>query len=267
MTPLDVTSIPPALRRPSARAQAIEAAALASTEPAQQRRYDGWLLRYSPGKAKRARSINAVEAGLLPLAQKLGHCAAFYRQRDLPCLYRVTPMSQPQQLDDTLAAAGYLAMQDTRVMRVELADCAAAAAAEGAQQVTARRFGEVFAELHGIAAALADAEIERYARINGRAVFLAVYRDGVPVSAGSVVIEGALAGIFGMVTAPAVRNCGLATAIVAGLTRHARAAGAAAAYLQVEADNTAARRVYSRFGFVDDYAYWYRAPGASESFQ
>lgn len=267
MTPLDVASIPPVLRRPNARAQALESAALAATEPAQQQAYDGWLLRYSPGKAKRARSVNAVQAGELPLAQKLDHCAHFYRQRDLPCLFRLTPMSQPPQLDDALAAAGYLASQDTRVMHAELADGVEATAAEGVQLLSARRFGHVFAQLHGLAAAPASAEIERYARIVGRAIFLAVYRDEEPVAAGSVVIDGALAGVFGMVTAAAARNCGLATTIVGALTAHARAAGATAAYLQVEADNAAARRVYSRFGFVDDYAYWYRAPDAPEAVQ
>ena len=38
----------------------------------------------------------------------------------------------------------------------------------------------------------------------------------------------------------------------------ARAAGAASAYLQVEADNARARAVYDRLGFADGYGYHYR---------
>jgi N-acetylglutamate synthase len=73
-------------------------------------------------------------------------------------------------------------------------------------------------------------------------------------------VEGKFAGIFGMVTAAEFRGRGVATAIVAKLLNEARAAGAETAYLQVEADNAPARRAYSKFGFRDRYAYWYRAP-------
>ena len=52
----------------------IEDASLSVSQPAQQSFFDGWLLRYSPGKAKRARSINSIGAGVLPLAEKLAHC-------------------------------------------------------------------------------------------------------------------------------------------------------------------------------------------------
>ena len=48
----------------------IEDAGLNASAPAQQRLLDGWLLRFSPGKAKRARCINALSAGRLPLAEK-----------------------------------------------------------------------------------------------------------------------------------------------------------------------------------------------------
>ena len=73
----------------------LEDAGLTSSQPPQQTIYDGWLLRYSPGKAKRARSVNAIGTGRLPLERKLAEVEAFYRRVGLPCLYRVTPFSQP----------------------------------------------------------------------------------------------------------------------------------------------------------------------------
>jgi ribosomal protein S18 acetylase RimI-like enzyme len=43
------------------------------------------------------------------------------------------------------------------------------------------------------------------------------------------------------------------------LLAQAREQGARTAYLQVDADNHAARAVYRRFGFADAYAFHYRA--------
>ena len=262
---LDPTSIPAALRAnerlaPCALAARIEDASLSVTQPAQQSFFDGWLLRYSPGKAKRARSINSVGAGVLPLAEKLSHCIDFYRQHDLPCLFRITPFSHPQNLDAELAAAGFGAHQDTRVMSVALSQTERSTAPSAAQSVGAEQFAAAFCELHALDPAKASAERERYTRAADRCLFVVQWGGNKPIACGSLAMEGKLAGIFGMVTAGEHRGRGIASAIVAKLLNDAHAAGAETAYLQVEADNAAARRAYSKFGFKDCYAYWYRAP-------
>ena len=262
---LDPTSIPAALRAnerlaPCALAARIEDASLSVTQPAQQSFFDGWLLRYSPGKAKRARSINSIGAGVVPLADKLSHCIDFYRQHDLPCLFRITPFSHPQNLDAELAAAGFGAHQDTRVMSVALSQTERSTAPSAAQSVGAEQFAAAFCELHALDPAKASAERERYTRAADRCLFVVQWGGNKPIACGSLAMEGKLAGIFGMVTAGEHRGRGIASAIVAKLLNDAHAAGAETAYLQVEADNAAARRAYSKFGFKDCYAYWYRAP-------
>ena len=45
-----------------------------ASAPPQQRWLDGWLVRFSPGKAKRARCVNAVAAGPAPLDEQLAAC-------------------------------------------------------------------------------------------------------------------------------------------------------------------------------------------------
>ena len=57
----------------------IEDAGLNASAPPQQRWLDGWLVRVSPGKAKRARCINAVAEGRLPLDHKLERAAELYQ--------------------------------------------------------------------------------------------------------------------------------------------------------------------------------------------
>ncbi len=262
---LDPASIPTGLREVTAALAArIEDASLAVSQPAQQSFFDGWLLRYSPGKAKRARSINSIAAGVLPLDEKLSHCIDFYHQHQLPCLFRITPFSQPHHLDSQLAAADFGAYQDTRVMSVALAEVASNAPST-AQSVDAEQFAAAFCELHRLDPVKASAERERYARAAVRSTFVVQFENDAPIACGSLALERKLAGIFGMVTAAEYRGRGVATAIVAKLLDDARAAGAETAYLQVEAGNAPARRAYSKFGFRDCYAYWYRAPPGSEN--
>ena len=62
----------------------IEDAGLNASAPPQQRVLDGWLLRFSPGKAKRSRCVNAVAPGRMPVAHKLALCEPVFAQAGLP---------------------------------------------------------------------------------------------------------------------------------------------------------------------------------------
>jgi len=50
----------------------VEDAGLNASAPPQQRWIDGWLVRFSPGKAKRARCVNAVAPGFIDTAMTQG---------------------------------------------------------------------------------------------------------------------------------------------------------------------------------------------------
>src|SRR5437762_3978385 len=84
----------------------VEDAGLNASAPPQQRLIDGWLVRFSPGKAKRARCVNAVAAGRLRLADKLALCEQVYAAAGLPMFVRITPFSEPHGLDLALAGLG-----------------------------------------------------------------------------------------------------------------------------------------------------------------
>jgi GNAT superfamily N-acetyltransferase len=247
------------MRADDALGARLEDAGLTSSQPPQQAIYDGWLLRYSPGKAKRARSVNAMAAGMRPLAEKLPHVEAFYRRAGLPCVYRVTPFTQPAGLDAALAAAGYVAGEESRVMSLELASRAQPSCLPPAfTELGLPEFADVVARLRGSPANQAAAERQRLAQLALPSRCLVVQERGEPVACGCIVVDGEMAGIFNMVTAPAQRGRGHATAIVAQLLQHAAATGVRWMYLQVDAANASARHVYGKFGFRDRYAYWYR---------
>jgi len=238
----------------------FEDAGLTCSQPPQQTIYDGWLLRYSPGKAKRARSVNAIAAGVRPLDEKLAHVEAFYGRVGLPCVFRITPYTQPPAMDAALAAHGFLAQEESRVMWTELQRASGRATQVGRfTTLSGPEFADLVARLRGSPPTQAAAERQRIAHLVLPALYIAVQVGDQPVASGCVVIDDDVAGIFNMVTRPAQRGQGHATAIVEHLLRHASAAGARWAYLQVDAANVAARCVYRKFGFRDRYAYWYRA--------
>ncbi|WP_326534372.1 GNAT family N-acetyltransferase [Pseudorhodoferax sp.] len=245
----------------------IEDAGLNASAPPQQLWLDGWLLRLSPGKAKRARCINAVAAGRLPVAQKLAQAAQAYREAGLPLVVRITPFSQPADLDPQLAALGLHRFDDTRVMVRTLGPPQADTVSrppwpDGCRLETAdaSRYAEAVGALRGSPAAQRLAHAERLALSPVPYQGWLLCRGTEVLACGQGAREGDRVGLYDVFTAPAARNQGLAQALCTEILRRAAHDGARTAYLQVDAANTAARAAYRRLGFVDGYAYHYRSP-------
>ena len=126
----------------------IEDAGLQASAAPGQRMLDGWLLRFSPGKAKRARCVNAVATGRLPLDTKLALSEQVFAEAGLPLIVRITPMTVPSGLDADLETRGLRRFDDTRVM--VLADTAALSAPRLPANVALHAIGlEPFAQRVG----------------------------------------------------------------------------------------------------------------------
>lgn len=249
----------------------VEDAGINASAPREQLWVDGWLLRFSPGKAKRARCVQAVAQGRLPVEAKLERCLALYAKVGLRPYVRITPFSQPPGLDDRLAALGMERIDDTRVMVVPLvANAAVLVASDEApaaeiriQPVDSDRFAEWVGAQRGSSSAerRAHAERLRHSPVEHHAL-LVIDASGLPVAGGQAAVEDDLVGLYDIFTAESARGRGLARALCRHLLRTATAQGARTAYLQVDAGNAPARRIYGRLGFVDAYAYHYRSPPA-----
>lgn len=240
----------------------VEDAGINASAPPQQRWIDGWLVRTSPGKAKRARCVQAVADGRLPLAERLALCAAVYQAAQLPMVLRQTPFSMPAGLDLFLAGQGFQRLDETRVMVTPQLPLAPEPLPPGLalEALTPAAFAEVVGALRGSPAAQRAAQAERLALSPVPLQALALRRldDGAILACGQAAVEAELVGLYDVFTHPQARGQGLARQLCTDLLVRARLAGARVAYLQVEADNHAARSIYHRLGFADGYAYHYR---------
>jgi N-acetylglutamate synthase len=241
-------------------ARRIEELSLNSSAPPGQLLYDGWVVRLLRGKAKRARSVNAVYESKVPLAEKIPYCERLYETSALPVLFRITPFSQPQDLDAELDRRGYERFDATSVeaMSIDPAKLNGASA----QSMDLSAWCEAVGELRGSPVAHRSTH---FARLDGmplpkRAV--AIKSQGRVLATGLAILEGDCVGLFDIVTREDARRQGHAKTVVASLLRLAWGLGARHAYLQVQEDNESARRLYARFGFAQQYLYWYRGrPG------
>jgi ribosomal protein S18 acetylase RimI-like enzyme len=234
----------------------LEELGLNSSTPPGQLLYDGWLLRLLPGKAKRARSVNAVYASTLPIDQKVEHCERVYAARSLPAIFRITPFSQPPMLDAALEARGYERFDETSVEATDIDAKRLEGAA--AEPMDLPAWVDAVGALRGSPAEHRASHLARLESTPLALRALAVRDEHGIAATGLTIVEDGHAGLFDIITRDDARGRGHARRLVAALLRVALTLGATRAYLQVQLDNEAARRLYASFGFTQRYTYWYR---------
>ena len=221
-------------------ARRLEELSLNSSAPPGQLLYDGWILRMLRGKAKRARSVNAVYASTLPLAQKIAYCEQLYGKARMPVLFRITPFSTPMDLDAELAARGYERFDNTAVeaATIDGADVMLVSCTCGrgngravmppgvAEPMELRAWIDAVGSLRGSPDTHRAAH---FARIDGMPLAkcpVVVRENGEIVATGLAILEDDCVGLFDIITRENAQRRGHARSVVAGLLRRAWELGA-----------------------------------------
>jgi len=214
-----------------------------------------------------------VATGRLPLAQKLALVRAAFEQAGLPLVVRITPFTEPPELDTLLAGQGWTTLDDTRVMVLAglqagpLPTQPPLPAGTAWARLSADDYAEAVGRLRGSPPEqrLAHAERLKFSPVPYEGYAVQHLASGEVLACGQFAREADVVGLYDVHTAEAARGQGLARRLCERLLLLAAAQGARVAYLQVEADNQPARHIYQRLGFTDQYAYHYRqAPGSAE---
>lgn len=243
------------------QASLIEDAGLNASAPPQQRWLDGWLLRLSPGKAKRARCIHALAPGRLPWLERLRLAREAFAEAQLPLIFRLTPFSQPSELGSQLEALGFTTLDDTRVMACEDLATQVTPLGRGVElrPLPPLEFAEFVGRLRGSPPGQRQAHGQRLLCSPVRYQGFGLLVQGELIACGQFAREEDRVGLYDVFTDPAHRGQGWAGALCVHLLARAAHEGAKLGYLQVEHDNAPARTLYRRLGFFDVYAYHYRA--------
>ncbi|MCK5777186.1 MAG: GNAT family N-acetyltransferase [Rhodospirillales bacterium] len=215
----------------------------------------GWLMRFADGITRRANSTAPfpIEGGVALDAQ-IAATEAFYRERALPPRFQISPAAAPEDLDEVLARRGYETEAPVDIMIADAEKLAGdTGSAVSISDSAPGGWWELYMEGYGrdpraIVAGARDV-----------ALFASASGDGGAIEAiGLGVLSGDWLAVFGMFTRPECRRRGLGAGLIRALAAFAVDRGGIGVYLQVEANNPNARRLYESLGFRGVYGYHYR---------
>lgn len=221
--------------------------------------YDGWLLRLSDEYTRRGNSVQALYPSTLPLDEKIAHCETVYTAAKQRTIFKLTDAAQPADLDAALAGRGYEREAESLVMTTALSGQTfrAEPSARTLAEPTNAWFA-VFCRLLGLDTRHQPTMRLMLDRIVPQAAFATVYAEGQVAAVGAGLLERGYIGLIDIVVEPSLRGQGWGTRLLHHLLAWGQMHGATHAYLQVQGDNEAAVRLYTKLGFSEAYRYWYR---------
>lgn len=221
--------------------------------------HDGWVLRSADGYTKRANSVYPLYPSEVGLGEKIRFCESFYRDLNLPTVFKLTRASTPISLDTRLEKRGYRAYSQTSLQILDLTR------EEYAAVENINLSSEDNETWHAAFAKMNNVSPDH--RITHENILRAIIPDKCYISiasgsrifgCGLGVTQGKHLGIFDIVIDPDHRGQGHGARLMKALLAWGQAQGAQTAYLQVMCHNEPALRLYEKLGFEERYQYWYR---------
>ena len=227
-------------------------------------RYGHWFLRADEGVTRRANSV--FPFGSPPtsdLQDAIDHCISFYRKRGILPRFQVTSASKPDGLDKNLEDLGFAFEMRTYLQTAPIDTLLHYEPIINVEILTdpVPAWIHTYAEAGGFGKHSMKIREGIFRRTALDKAFALAKTDEDGMGAGLGVLEGGWLGLFGIETLPSQRRKGVATAVNHALASWGAQRGAKSVYLQVEASNNSALKLYSKMGFETEYHYWYRTLG------
>ncbi|MFG2775226.1 GNAT family N-acetyltransferase [Streptomyces sp. NPDC048350] len=259
-----VPAAPARRRGPATSFEELARTTARGWQPVESEALGGWTLRAAGGFTRRANSVLPLGDPGLPLDQALARVRDWYGKRDLPAYVQTATGAEGTQelLCADLERHGWRSEVSAEVRVGGLApigdldaDVSRVRLARSVDDAWLRRYNRSGVVGPHVLSVLSSGPSVWFASVPGT--------EDIPAAIGRCVVDGRWAGFMAVEVDPAQRRQGLATAVMAALARQALGEGASAAWLQVEAENDAARSLYEGMGFaVHHHYHHYRATEA-----
>lgn len=219
--------------------------------------YDGWIVRMSKGYSRRANSVQTFHAPTQPLDEKISYCEQLYRANNLLVVFKMTPASQPSNLDAELDARGYRREGNTSVQTRALETLEYK---RNENVSISEQWGDEWYDAYCHLNPPAQREILQtmLQLILPQTAYASLQDENGVRACGLGVLQQGYLGLFDIVVDRNARRRGYGKQLVSQLLAWGKANGARTAYLQVVCGNEPALKLYSQLGFVEQYQYWYR---------
>lgn len=221
--------------------------------------YDGWVLRASQGYTRRANSVNPIYPSSQDVNTKIDFCEQWFAAHNLPTIFKLTPGSQPDNLDALLESRGYSREAETRVkvMALDTLESPPAGRVELLTQPN-DQWQNHFFRMNSVKEQFFPVMQYMLNSISLPICCAAVYLHDQVAAVGLGVLDDGFISLYDIVTAPEQRNQGLGKQLLLHLLNWGKSQGARQACLAVVAANAPAVRLYDKLGFREVYPYWYR---------
>ncbi|QND50720.1 GNAT family N-acetyltransferase [Phyllobacterium sp. 628] len=228
--------------------------------PASSVHYDGsWAIRMTASHpAKRLNSVNPLDPGDTDnMEQRVANAIQRFRAYGSRPIFRHSPLA-PKELDDYLTELGWSRFDESVVMVADLGTIDLSDAIEQIPLEDIDRYIDAAQQVQQEDPALKPGLFEVINAIRPSKGLFVVEEGNEPVSTAICVQDGALAGLLNIATLSNRRRKGYGRMIVKSAIKWAFARGATRGWLQVEAGNLAAIKLYETMDFTEAYRYVYR---------
>ena len=218
-----------------------------------------WVRRAAGGYTKRANSTQCFDPDDFEDADlRVISAASWMIRHKIKPVFRITPLSSPE-LNATLDEAGWQTIDPSQLLAMELGDVEPDAEAH-LLPVRDPKFLTAAKRLQNYDDARMAAMENLLAAFSIPATGVVLTRDGEAVASSIMAVADGIVITGNVVTDPARRRQGLASAMMRSGLAWAKSQGARYAALNVQADNDAGKALYAGLGYTYQYDYVYRIP-------
>src|SRR5512139_3306968 len=169
--------------------------------------YDGWVIRFANGYTKRANSVNPLYPSTIDLEEKIAFCESLYREQKLDVVYKLTPASCPENLDEILEAKGYKKDSATSVQLFDLgSSIISLAPSVTVEESLSQQWLEAFCRMSAVDGQKRDALQRILTSIVPRRCFILLILNGKVIAAGLGVLQAGHIGLFDIVVDQGFRS-------------------------------------------------------------